>query len=158
MDRWVEIKFDCLPLRSIERVDIPIDASPKFQQHCLRVKQALEQHGSHNTYYLHNADCIYHFLNHPEEGMIQFRFHGTVMTDANDVTTKGTDLEVALAKETCPWLTQPIVDWLRETVTRSVAVEFDRFIQAGDLKKTEERIARIQAEAEADGGFLGMYL
>ena len=29
MDRWVEISFDCLPLRSVGRLDIPMDASPK---------------------------------------------------------------------------------------------------------------------------------
>ncbi len=158
MERWVDIQFDCLPLRSIDRMDVPIDASPKFQQHCLRVKAAIEKHGSHNAYYLHNAQCTYHLLNHPQDGMIQFRFHGTVLTDADDMATKGTDLEVELHKETCPWLNQPIVQWFQETVARSVAVEFDRFIQAGDLKKTEERIARIKAESESGEGFMGMYL
>lgn len=157
MERWVEIEFDCLPLRSIDRMDVPIDASPKFQQHCLRVKEAMEKHGSYNTYYLHNASCKYHLLNHPTDGMIQFRFHGTVLTDADDMATKATDLEVELLKETCPWLTQPIVQWFQETVARSVAAEFDRYIQAGDLKKTEERIAKLKAESDSEG-FMGMYL
>lgn len=158
MNRWVEIQFDCLPLRSIDRLDIPMDASPKFQQHCLRVKAAMEKHGSHNTYYLHNAQCTYHLLNHPVDGMIQFRFHGTVMTDAEDLHTKASDLEVELVKETCTWLSEPIVNWFQETVQRSVAVEFDHYIQAGDLKKTEERIAKIKQESESDEGFMGMYL
>ncbi|MBI1249154.1 hypothetical protein GC197_15085 [bacterium] len=158
MERWVEIQFDCLPLRSIDRMDIPMDASPKFQQHCLRVKAAMEKHGSHNTYYLHNAWCTYHLLNHPQDGMIQFSFHGTVITDEADMETKGTDLKVALMKETCAWLSEPIVHWFQETVQRSVAVEFDRYIQAGDLKKTEERIAKIKAESESGDSFLGMYL
>jgi hypothetical protein len=30
--RYVEIVFDCLPLRSVGRLDIPIDASPKYRQ------------------------------------------------------------------------------------------------------------------------------
>ncbi len=158
MSRWVEIQFDCLPLRSIDRLDIPMDASPKFQEHCLRVKAAMQKHGSHNTYYLHNAQCTYHLLNHPVDGMIQFRFHGTVMTDADDLHTKASDLEVELVKETCTWLSEPIVNWFQETVQRSVAVEFDHYIQAGDLKKTEERIAKIKQESESDEGFMGMYL
>ncbi|GAA4435397.1 MULTISPECIES: hypothetical protein [Bremerella] len=158
MERWVEIQFDCLPLRSIDRMDIPMDASPKFQQHCLRVKSAMEKHGSHNTYYLHNATCTYHLLNHPQDGMIQFKFHGTVITDENDMETRGNDLEVELVKETCTWLSEPIVHWFQETVQRSVAVEFDRYIQAGDLKKTEERIAKIKAESESGDSFMGMYL
>jgi hypothetical protein len=39
-----------------------------------------------------------------------------------------------------------------------VAVEFDRYISAGDLAQTVERIARLQAETEGRGGFVGMYL
>ncbi len=31
MNRWVEITFDCLPLRTITRFDIPLDASPKYR-------------------------------------------------------------------------------------------------------------------------------
>ena len=31
MQRYVEIVFDCLPLRSISRLDIPIDASPRYR-------------------------------------------------------------------------------------------------------------------------------
>ena len=52
MNRWVEIEFDCLPLRSIGRFDIPLDASPVYQAKCERIKQAIDQHGSHNSYYL----------------------------------------------------------------------------------------------------------
>ena len=49
--RWVEIEFDCLPLRTVQRVDAPMDASPKYEQFVLRVKEAIETHGVHNTYY-----------------------------------------------------------------------------------------------------------
>ena len=41
---------------------------------------------------------------------------------------------------------------------RSVAVEFDRYIAAGDLAQTVERIARIQSESDRQGGYMGMYL
>ena len=76
MDRWVEISFDCLPLRSVGRLDIPIDASPKYRQRCERIKRALEKHGSHNTYYLYNAECRFHLTNDPALGMATFRFEG----------------------------------------------------------------------------------
>ena len=39
MNRWVEIAFDCLPLRTITRLDIPIDASPAYQQRCERINR-----------------------------------------------------------------------------------------------------------------------
>jgi hypothetical protein len=39
-----------------------------------------------------------------------------------------------------------------------VRVEFDRFIEAGDLSRAKERAARLQAEIEKSGGHIGMYL
>ena len=66
MDRWVEIQFDCLPLRSVSRSDVPLDASPKLRDFCARLQQAHRKHGTHNTYYLHNARCIFHLTNQPD--------------------------------------------------------------------------------------------
>jgi hypothetical protein len=51
-----------------------------------------------------------------------------------------------------------VVAWFRETVREAVIVEFDRFIAAGDLKRTIERLARLQAESDSRAGFLGMGL
>jgi hypothetical protein len=158
MARFVEITFDCLPLRSLGRVDIPIDASPKFRAKCERIKRALDAHGTLNTYYLHNAACVFRLTNNPELGMIEFGFEGTVMTDDVDRTTTAAQLEIALKRETCDWLTEPIVAWFEETVRRAVMAEFDRYIEAGDLSRTMERIAQNQAEMESRGGFLGMGL
>jgi hypothetical protein len=158
MDRWVEIEFDCLPLRSVGRLDVPVDASPKYQAFCLRVKQAIEQHGSFNTYYLYNASCTFHFTNNPDIGMVQFRLEGTVMTDATDEHTARCELQPELVRETCHWLSEPIVDWLRETVSHAVCAEFDRYIQAGDLEQAKQRIAQLQAASDRAGGFVGMYL
>jgi hypothetical protein len=158
MSQWVEITFDCLPLRSVGRLDIPIDASPKYRQRCESIKQALEKHGSHNSYYLYNAQCIYHLVNHPEQGAVHFKVEGTVLTDDGDCTTKLCDLHVELVRETCDWLSEPIVEWFAETVTQSIRVEFDRYIEAGDLAAAQKRIEKLQAESEAAGGFLGMYL
>lgn len=158
MDRWVEIEFDCLPLRTVGRFDIPIDASPKFRERCERIKQAIEKHGSFNTYFLYNASCKYHLTNREEVGMLEFRFQGTVITDATDLKTERCDLEVELVRETCDWLTAPIVDWFHQSVQHSVRVEFDRYIEAGDLDKAKARLAQLQAQADQSGGYLGMYL
>ena len=158
MNRWVEISFDCLPLRTVGRLDIPIDASPKYRQQCERIKQAIDKHGSHNTYYLYSASCIFHLTNHSELGMIEFRFEGTALTDASDLKTERCDLAVELVRETCDWLTAPIVNWFAESVSHAVAAEFDRYIAAGDLQKAKDRIAKVQAEMEQKGGYVGMYL
>jgi hypothetical protein len=158
MDRFVEIAFDCLPLRSLGRVDIPLDASPKFRAKCERIKEALAKHGTMNTYYLHNAACTFRLTNRPDHGMLQFDFEGTVMTDEADRTTTAADLEATLKRETCDWLTEPVVAWFKDSVRHAVMAEFDRYIEAGDLNRTKERLAQTQAEMETRGGFLGMGL
>jgi hypothetical protein len=158
MNRHVDITFDCLPLRSVGRLDIPIDASPKYRQRCERILKAIETHGSFNTYYLYNARCVFHLTNSDAVGMLEFRFEGTALTDTSDQQTLRCDLESELVQETCDWLTEPIVAWFTESVPRAVAVEFDRYIAAGDLKQTVERIQRIQSESDQHGGYVGMYL
>ena len=158
MSDHVDIEFDCLPLRSVGRMDIPIDASPAYRARCERIKHALETHGSHNTYFLYNAQCAFHLTNQPEIGMIQFRFEGTALTDSTDQKTLRCDLEVELIRETCDWLTAPVTAWLGESVIKAVEVEFDRYIAAGDLAQTVERIAKLQAASDERGGFVGMYL
>jgi hypothetical protein len=152
MQQYVEIEFDCLPLRSVGRLDIPMDASPKYRARCERIKLALETHGSHNAYFLYNAQCTFHLTNEPELGMIQYRFEGTALTDASDQKTLRCDLHVELARETCDWLTQPVASWLSESVTKAVEVEFDRFIAAGDLAQTIKRIEQLQAKATNGAG------
>jgi hypothetical protein len=158
MTQPVEISFDCIPLRSVGRFDIPLDATPEQQTLCEHIKLAAEKHGLFNTFYLCNAKCIFHLTNHAEIGMVEFRFEGTIFTDQDDRKAIACDLQVEVGKETCDWLTTPAVEWLKETVTHAVKIEFDRYIEAGDLQKTIKRIERIQAETEARGGFMGMGL
>ena len=158
MGQWVEISFDCLPLRSVSRLDVPVDASPVYEQFVLRVKEAMGRHGTHNTYYLHRGRCTYHLTNDPQRGTVVFAFEGTVMTGEEDLRTKAVELSVKLEEETCGWLSEPIVGFLAESVQQAVLVEFDRYIEAGDLKKTEERIKAIQDRSDAADGFVGMYL
>lgn len=158
MSRWVEIAFDCLPLRSVTRLDIPLDASPKYRQRCESIKAAMAQHGTHNSYYLYNARCTYHLVNSDATGWLEFQFEGTVLTNASDERAVQCDLRVQLAGETCDWLTEPVRQWFLETVSHAVRIEFDRYIQAGDLDRTRQRLAALEAQAEEAGGFLGMYL
>lgn len=156
--KWVEIEFDCLPLRSITRLDVPMDASPKYEQFVLRVKRAMSIHGTHNTYYLHRGVCTYHLTNDPLRGQIVFDFEGTVMTGEKDQRTRAVDVKIGLARETCQWLNEPMVEFLAESVKHALLVEFDRYIAAGDLKKTEERIQAIQEQSDSSEGYVGMYL
>jgi hypothetical protein len=158
MNRWVEITFDCLPLRSVGRMDIPLDASPKFRERCERIKAAIEKHGTFNTYFLYNAACKFHLTNRNDSGMIEFRWEGTAITDQSDLRTDRCDLSVELVRETCDWLTAPVVEWFHQTVIHAVKAEFDRYIEAGDLAKTKERMQKLQAEMEKSGGHVGMYL
>ncbi|NQT35885.1 MAG: hypothetical protein HQ581_00260, partial [Planctomycetes bacterium] len=116
MPQAVEITFECLPLRSISRNDAPLDASPAFQALCGRMVQAAEKHGRHNSYYLHDALCMFRLTNRDDTGMLQFRFEGTVLTDTEDQRTEGADLSVELVRDTCDWLTTPVVEWFAETV------------------------------------------
>lgn len=156
--QWVQVEFDCLPLRSITRLDVPLDASPAYEQFVLRVKSALARHGSQGAYYLHSGRCGYHLTNDSAQGEVVFTFEGTVLTDPSDRRTRAVDLNVELTEETCSWLTEPVVHFLAESVRHAVMVDFDRFIEAGNLKKTEERIRAIQEKSDSAEGFVGMYL
>jgi len=154
----VAIRFDCTPLRSVRQFDIPPEASPAYRSRLERVRQAISQHGTRNTYYLTNGVCTFQFTNDPDMGWVTFSVEGTVLTDEADTRTVGSDLTVRLDKETCDWLTQPAVEWLSLTVKHAMEVEFDRYIAAGDLARAEERLARERAASDASGGFLGMNL
>jgi hypothetical protein len=158
MSQYVDIEFDCLPLRSVGRLDIPLDASPEFRAKCERIKSALAAHGSHNSYYLHRAACTFHLTNNEKLGLVEFSFEGTVLTDETDRKTVRSDLAVDLVRESCDWLTAPATAWLAECVSKAVEIEFDRFIAAGDLAQTVKRIERLQAESDERGGYVGMYL
>jgi hypothetical protein len=154
----VAISFECTPLRSVPRLDIPLDASPGYRARLERMQQAVAAHGTRNAYYLTDGTCTFRFTNDSESGWVRFRFEGTVLTDESDLKTTGGDLAIGLDVETCDWLTQPAVEWLTISVKHAVEAEFDRYIAAGDLAKARERIAREQAASDEAGGFLGMNL
>ena len=154
----VEITFECTPLRSVPRLDIPLDASPGYRRRLERMQRAVGRHGTRNAYYLTAGVCTFRFTNDPASGWVRFAFEGTTLTDDADARTVGSDLEIALETETCDWLTQPAVEWLRLSVKHAVEAEFDRYIAAGDLSRALDRLAREQAAIDAAGGFLGMNL
>ncbi len=158
MTRWVEISFDCLPLRSVASFTPPVDASRKEADLYRRLREAAQKHGIHNAYYLHGGKCIFHLTNNEQIGMLNFRFDGVVLTDEKDMKTQECDLEVVLVGDTCDWLVDSVVKWFAESVCRALKIEFDRFIAAGDLDKTVERLERLQAESDAKGGYLGLGL
>ena len=154
----VSISFECTPLRSVARLDIPLDASPVYRARLERLQRAVARHGTRNTYYLTDGGCGFQFTNDPAVGWVYFTFSGTVLTDEADARTIGSDLDIVLERETCDWLTQPAVEWLTLSVKQAVEVEFDRYIAAGDLSRALERLAREQAASDAAGGYLGMNL
>lgn len=158
MSSSVQVRFDCLPLRAVNRFDAPLDASREVREKCRRIAAAAEKHGRHNTYYLHAATCTFQLTNDPRIGRLEFAFEGVVLADAHDRTASGADLQVELVTETCDWLTDPVVSWFAETVQRAVMAEFDLYIAAGDLEKTNERIRQLQATMDANEAYLGMYL
>ncbi|MDZ7620791.1 MAG: hypothetical protein U1E05_27630 [Patescibacteria group bacterium] len=158
MDHFVQIEFDCLPLRSLPRLDAPPDATPSQQALALAIREAVGKHGTHNAFYLYKGRCRFHLTNDPVVGMLEFGFRGTVLTDDEDRAARRCDLEVELASEVCDWITAPVVEWFGETVARAVQIEFNRFIAAGDLQKTVDRMERLTAEIDSVGGFVGMGL
>jgi hypothetical protein len=156
MNDRVEIAFDCLPLRSVTRWDIPLDASEGFHAFCQRIKRAASKHGLYNSYYLYNAKCTFALANDPAVGAITFSFEGTVLTDSEDRKTVHADLEIKLQTDTSDWLTGSAVAWFRETVARAVMIEFDRYIRASDLSKTAQRLHYLEWESNAVGAYVGV--
>ncbi len=152
--RWVDVRFDCLPLRSVARIDVPIDASPVYEAFVNRVKGAITKHGTLNSYYLHQASVTYHLTNDPARGQVRFHVEGTVLTDGSDTQTRSVDLAVRLESETCGWLNAPTVEFLAASARQAVVVEFDRYIAAGDLNQTKARVEANENEAD----FQAMYL
>jgi hypothetical protein len=154
----VGISFECTPLRSIQRWDIPLDASPEFRERCQCIHRAFDVHGAHNSYYLYDGRCEYYLTNDASVGTLAFRFEGTVLTDAGDAKTQMAQLYVALESETCDWLNPAVITWYRETVARAVKIEFDRYIASRDPDRARLRLESIQEQCNAQGGFVAMGL
>ena len=157
MEPVVEITFDCLPLRSVGRLDVPIDASPVFRTRYEHLTAALEKHGPERTYFLYDARCVFRLANSEIEGMLRFEFEGIVRTDASDLLTEHVDLVVSLASETCGGVPPAVLSWWQQRVEKAVGIEFDRFIAAGQLTQRTTDLGQIERLSELTG-FSGMNL
>jgi hypothetical protein len=155
MDPVVDIAFDCLPLRSIGRVDVPLDASPAYRRRCERLQRAIDAHGAENAYFLYNTRCVFRLANSEVDGMVRFSFEGTVLTDSSDCKAQGSDLTVELVGQTCGPMPPEVEAWLRGAVQRAVLIEFDRFIAAGRLAARLDELAQMQSVADL-ADFAGM--
>jgi len=151
----VEIAFDCLPLRSVGRVDVPLDASPAFRARCERLQQAIATHGAENSYFLYNAHCTYRLANSSIENMLRFTFDGIVVTDRSDCKSVRADLRIELAAETCGLMTTDVLAWFQHAVERAVLIEFDHFIAAGQLEERVRQLGSVDSIADVSD-FSGM--
>jgi hypothetical protein len=154
MQPVVDIAFDCLPLRSIGRVDIPIDASPAYRARCERLLQAIDKFGNANTYFLYNTRCVYRLANSDIDNMLRFTFGGVVVTDRSDGRADRAELDVKLTSETCDPMTPEVLAWFQRAVERAVIIEFNHFISAGALAARVEnlgQVASIQDVADFSG-------
>jgi hypothetical protein len=148
MEPAVDISFDCLPLRSIGRIDVPLDASPQYRARGECLRHAIEKHGRENAYFLYNTRCIFRLANSDVENMLRFSFDGVLLTDRSDAKAARTDLAVELRSETCRPMPPEVLAWFQQVVERAVLIEFDHFIAAG-------RLADLATDAEAND-YIGM--
>lgn len=155
MQPIVDIAFDCLPLRSIGRVDIPLDASPAYRARCERLLAAIASHGSQNAYFLYNTRCVYRLANSDIDNMLRFSFDGVVVTDRSDGKADHAELSITLVSETCGAMSPEVLGWFERVVERAVLIEFDHFIAAGSLAERVETLGRI-ASVHDVAGFAGM--
>ena len=151
----VDIAFDCLPLRSIGRVDVPIDASPAYRDRCERLQQAIEKYGTANTYFLYNTRCVFRLANSDIDNMLRFSFDGVVVTDRSDGKADRAELTVKLTSETCGPMSPEVLAWFSRVVERAVLIEFDHFIAAGQLAERVEDLGQVASIADVTD-FTGM--
>jgi hypothetical protein len=156
MPPQVDIAFDCLPLRSVGRVDVPLDASPAFRARCERLQQAIETHGTQSAYFLYNTRCVFRLANSSVENMLRFTFEGTLLTDRSDCKADRADLAVELVGHTCGGAIPPdVLAWFRDVVHKAVLIEFDHFISAGALADRVSRLGSVDSIADL-ADFAGM--
>jgi hypothetical protein len=155
MEPVVDIEFDCLPLRLVGRIDVPLDASPGFRARCEHLKRSVDSYAAQNAYFIYNSQCVYRLANSEITNMLRFTFDGTVLTDLSDCKAERADLEIELAAETCGGVPAEVRDWFARIVTRAVLIEFDRFIAAGHLAATVAELSEVES-VHSISGFAGM--
>ncbi len=151
----IEIAFDCLPLRSVGRVDAPLDASDAFRRRAEKIKGALAEFGAERTYFLYNGHCVFRFANSDIDGTCRFEFEGVVRTDAGDRKFHDAMIDSHLASDTCEGVPDAVQAWLAARVEQAVGIEFDRFIAAGQLAERAGALGAATNLADI-GGLSGM--
>jgi hypothetical protein len=143
MEPYVDIAFDCLPLRSVGRVDVPLDASPAYRARCQRLQKAIDTHGTDNAYFLYNTRCVFRLANSDIDNMLRFSFDGTLLTDRSDCRADRADLAIELTAETCGPMPREVLVWFQRLVERAVLIEFDHFIAAGRLAERVMQLGQV---------------
>jgi hypothetical protein len=151
----VDIAFDCLPLRSVGRVDVPLDASPAFRARGEQLQRAIDAHGTENAYFLYNTRCVYRLANSEVENMLRFSFEGTLFTDRSDAKADRAELAIELQAQTCGTMPVEVLAWFREAIKKAVLIEFDHFIAAGRLAQRVNDLGTVDSIADLTG-FAGM--
>lgn len=105
----------------------------------------MDAHHAQNAYFLYNTRCVFRLANSDVENMLRFTFEGTVLTDHSDVQAREADLNIELAAETCGGLPPEVLVWFRSVVKRTVLIEFDRFITAGQLAQHVTKIGTVES-------------
>jgi hypothetical protein len=153
----VDIAFNCTPLRSIARLDIPLDASEAGSARGQRIKAAIAAFGLERGYYLSDARCVFRFANSEVDGVCRFEFEGAVRTDAGDRMCDQTLLDVRLVSETCGGVPPEVERWLAERVRHAVAIEFARFLAAAQAESSPGPHGEAAAPGSAtEPGSLGL--
>ncbi|MCC7476351.1 MAG: hypothetical protein IT425_13230 [Pirellulales bacterium] len=155
MEPNVDIAFDCLPLRLVGRVDVPLDASPTLRTRSERLRAALVQFEIERAYYLYNTRCTFRLANSEIDNMLRFSFEGVVLTDRSDCKANQAELSIELVAETCGGVPATVYEWLQGTIRRAVLIEFDRFIAAGQLANRVAELGTVE-NATSLSGFGGL--
>ena len=156
MSDAVTIVFECLPFRLVGHAGMPLDASDEQQALWRRFRAAMAKHGTANTYFLYNADCTFR-LSNAEGNSVRFIFEATVRTDEKDSHPVHIDIACRLAETEFPKPFAPAaLDFFREALRRAVLVEFQLFINAGNLKRALAEREHILQEWDRNRGFVGM--
>jgi hypothetical protein len=152
----VSIVFECLPFRLVGHAGLPLDASDEQQALWRRFRAAMTKHGTANTYFLYNADCTFR-LSNGDDGSMRFIFEATARTDETDSRPVAVDIVSQLAEtDFARPLAPPVMEFFREAVRRAVSVEFQRFIDSGNLKRKLAEKEHMLQEWDRNRGFVGM--
>ena len=158
MPQAVAIVFDCLPFRRVSNAGLPLDATEEYRRLWRRERAAMAKHGKENTYFLYNAECRFPFTN-SQSGYMRFRFEATVMTDEEDERPADIDLVYELAETDFSGPLAPeTFQFFDEALRRAVLVEFQLFIDAGNLKRALAGEEQILREWHENRGFVGMHI